>query len=70
MMPLVMVDTGEEAIIRKVGGSPDMKKHLEDMGFNIGSEISIVSVLAGNLIVKVKDSRVAVSGELARRIMV
>ena len=45
-------------------------KHLEDMGFNVGGEISIVNMLNGNLIVKVKDSRVAVSGELARRIMV
>ncbi len=70
MMPLNLADIGEPQIIKRIGGSPDVKKHLEDMGFNIGSEISIVSVLAGNLIVKVKESRVAVSDELARKIMV
>ena len=70
MIPLNYAEAGEPLIIRKIGGSPEVKKHLEDLGFNVGSEISIVSTLAGNLIVKVRESRVAVSGELARRIMV
>jgi len=70
MMPLVMADMGEPQIIKKIGGSPEVKKHLEDMGFNVGGEVSVVSSLNGNLIVKVKQSRVAVSEELARRIMI
>ena len=70
MMPLSFAEIGQTQIIRKIGGSPDVKKHLEDLGFNVGGEVSIVSSLAGNLIVKVKESRVAVSDELARKIMV
>ena len=70
MMPLNLADVGEPQIIKKLGGSPEVRKHLEDMGFNVGGEISVVSTLNGNLIVKVKESRVAVSEELARRIMI
>ena len=70
MMPLVYADLGEPQIIRKIGGSPDVKKHLEDLGFNVGGEVSIISTLGENLIVKIKESRVAVSDELARKIMV
>jgi len=70
MMPLVMSERGKPQIIRKIGGSPEVKKHLEDLGFNVGGEVSIVNELGGNLIIKVKESRVAVSNELARRIMV
>ena len=70
MMPLNYAQVGQPQIIKKIGGSPDVKKHLEDLGFNVGGEVSIVSTLNGNLIVKVKESRIAVSGELARKIMV
>ena len=70
MMPLSYATPGEENVIRKVGGSPEVKKHLEDLGFNVSSEVSVISTLGGNLIVKVKESRVAVSSELAMRIMV
>ena len=73
MMPLVMADMGEPQIIKKIGGSPEVKKHLEDLGFNVGGQVSVISVVSslnGNLIVKVKQSRVAVSEELARRIMI
>ena len=70
MIPLNVAVVGEPQIIRKIGGSPEIKKHLEDLGFNIGSEVLVVSTLAGNLIVKVRESRIAVSNELARRIMV
>ena len=69
-MPLVYAEAGLPMIVRKIGGSPEIKKHLEDLGFNVGSEVSVVSSLGSNLIVKVKESRVAVSEELARRIMV
>ena len=70
MMPLVFAEKEEPQIIKKIGGSPGVKKHLEDLGFNVGGEVSIVSSLGSNLIVKVKESRVAVSDELARKIMV
>ena len=70
MMPLLLADVGEENIIRKVGGSPDMKKHLEDLGFVVGGTVSIVSEISGNLIVNVKDTRIAVSREMAGKIMV
>ena len=70
MMPLVMADPGEENIIRRVGGSPEMKKHLEDMGFVIGSAVTVMSTIGGNLIVKIKESRVAISKEMAGKIFV
>ena len=70
MMPLVMADAGEENIIRRVGGSPEMKKHLEDMGFTVGGAITVMNTIGGNLIVKVKESRVAISKEMAAKIMV
>ena len=70
MMPLVYAETGKSQIIRKIGGSPEVKKHLEDLGFVVGGEASVISALGENLIVKVKESRVAVSEELAKKIMV
>ncbi len=70
MMPLNYADVGKPQIIRKIGGSQEAKKHLADLGFNVGGEVSIVNTLGSNLIVKVKESRVAVSEELARKIMV
>ena len=70
MMPLIMAQPGEETVIRKVSGSPEMKKHLEDMGFTAGSAVTVLNTIGGNLIVKVKESRVAVSKEMAARIMI
>lgn len=70
MMPLVFAEPGQPQIIKKIGGNPEVKKHLEDLGFNVGGEVCIVSSLGGNVIVKVKQSRVAVSEELARKIMI
>ena len=70
MMPLVFADVGEEQIIRKVGGSQEMKQHLADMGFVPGGGVTVVSTIGGNVIVKVKESRVAISSEMAQKIMV
>ena len=69
-MPLTLAAAGEENIIRKVGGNPEVKKHLEDLGFTAGGSITVVSALGGNIIVKVKESRVAISEEMARKIMI
>ena len=70
MMPLALADMGTENIIRRIGGSPEVRKHLEDLGFVAGSSATVVSSLGGNLIVKVKESRVAISQEMAQKIMV
>ena len=70
MMPLVLAASGEENIIRKVGGNAETKKHLEDMGFVVGGAVTVVSTIGGNLIVKVKESRVAISREMAGKIMI
>ena len=70
MMPLILADVGEEQIIKKVGGSQEMKQHLADMGFVPGGGVTVVSTIGGNVIVKVKESRVAISKEMAQRIMV
>lgn len=70
MMPLILAPVGEENIIKKVGGKPEVRMHLENLGFVVGSTITIVSEIGGNLIVNVKDSRIAVSREMAGKIMV
>ena len=69
-MPLTLANVGESAIIRKVGGGPETKKHLEDLGFVVGGEVTVINSLGGNVIVNVKDTRVAISEEMARKIMV
>lgn len=70
MIPLTFADIGKASIIKKVGGSPEVKKHLEDLGFVAGGSVTVISAIGGNLIVNVKDSRVAVDKELAARIMI
>ena len=70
MLPLTLANIGEEQMIHKVGGSPEVKKHLEDMGFVAGGLVTVVSSLNGTVIVKVKEARVAISEEMARKIMV
>ncbi len=70
MMPLIYASPGEEAIVRKVGGNPEVKRHLEDLGFTPGGSVTLVSALGGNVIVKVKDSRIAINEDMARKIMV
>lgn len=70
MMPLILAAAGETNTIRKVSGNPEVKKHLEDLGFVVGGEVTVVSAIAGNLIVNVKESRIAISREMAGKIMV
>ena len=70
MMPLTMLKTGEKEIIKKVGGREDTRRFLENLGFTVGGEVTVVAQLGGNVIVSVKDSRVAVSREMAYKIMV
>ena len=70
MMPLMLAGIGEENTIKKIGGSPEIKKHLEDLGFVVGGSVTVVNALGGNVIVNVKESRVSISEEMARRIKV
>ena len=70
MMPLSLANIGEENLILKVGGNPEVKKHLEDLGFVAGGTATLISSMGSNVIVKVKESRVAISEEMARKIMV
>ena len=70
MMPLVLADIGQECTIRKLSGSQEVKKHLENLGFVPGGSVTIVNALGGNVIVNVKEARVAISEEMARKIMV
>ena len=70
MMPLSLANIGEENTIKKIGGKPEVRQHLENLGFTVGSDVTIISALNGNVIVKVREARVAISSEMARKIMI
>ena len=70
MMPQEIASEGEENIIKKIGGSSEVKKHLENLGFVVGGNVKVVTTVNGNLIVNVKEARVAISKEMAQRIMI
>ena len=70
MMPLILASIGEENIIKKIGGKPEVKKHLENLGFVAGGRVTVINTIGGNLIVNVKEARVAISKEMAQKVMV
>ncbi|MEA4816225.1 hypothetical protein SDC9_157506 [bioreactor metagenome] len=70
MMPLTLANIGEENIIKKIGGNPEIRKHLENLGFVAGGNITVLSANSGNVIVNIKESRIAISKEMAQKIMV
>ncbi|MCC8067542.1 MAG: ferrous iron transport protein A [Clostridiales bacterium] len=70
MMPLSMAKTGEANIIKKIGGKEDTRQFLENLGFVAGGVVTVISEVSGNLIVNIKDSRVAIGREMANHIMV
>ena len=70
MIPLVYADKEEDQIIKKISGSDEVKRHLENLGFTVGASVSVINSLGGNIIVKVKESRIAINEDLARRIFV
>ncbi len=70
MMPLVVAPTGEEQMIKRIGGSEEVKRHLQELGFVPGGFVTIVNEIGGNLIVNVKESRVAVDKQLAQKIFI
>ena len=69
-MPLTLAVPGEENIVRHIGGKPEVKAHLENLGFVVGASVEVVTSMAGNVIVSVKGSRIAISKEMAGKIMV
>ena len=70
MMPLAMADVGDVNIIKKITGQDEVRRHLAELGFVVGEEVQLISQLGGNLILSVKDSRVALDKTMAMRIMV
>nr|WP_261830572.1 FeoA family protein [Clostridium sp. TW13] len=70
MMPLTMVKSGEPNIIKRVGGKEETKRFLENLGFVAGGIVTVISQIGGNIIVNVKDSRVAIGKDMANKIMV
>ncbi len=70
MMPLTLAAIGEENMIRRIGGKAETKKHLGNLGFVVGGNVTVVAAMGGNVIVNVKEARVAVSREMAQKIMV
>lgn len=70
MMPLTMAKTGETVMIRKISGKDEVRRHLAELGFVVYSSVTVVSEMGGNLIVQVKDSRIALDKTMANRIMI
>ena len=69
-MPLTMASIGEVNEIRRIGGNEETRRFLANLGFVVGAEITVVSAIGGNVIVNIKDSRVAVNSDMARHIMI
>ena len=70
MMPLTLAEIGEENRIKKIGGRQEVKAHLENLGFVVGRAVTVINTIGGNVIVNVKESRIAVSREMAQKIMI
>lgn len=69
-MPLTLAVVGEEKIIRKIAGNQEVKAHLENLGFVVGGAVRVINTISGNVIVNVKESRIAISREMAQRIII
>ena len=69
-MPLCFAPEGEENVIKRIGGLPEVRQHLADLGFVVGGTVKVVTTLNGNVIVNVKETRVAISQEMAQKIMI
>ena len=70
MMPLTLAEVGEENLIRKIGGKQEVRAHLENLGFVVGAAVTVINAVGGNVIVNIKDSRIAVGREMAQKIIV
>ena len=70
MMPLTLAEVGEENIIKKIGGRQEVRSHLENLGFIAVGAVTVINTIGGNVIVNVKESRIAISKEMAQKIMI
>lgn len=70
MIPLTLADKDKEQIIKKIGGTEEVRHHLANLGFAVGETVAVINSLNGNLILKIKESRIAIDENLARKIMV
>lgn len=70
MIPIKFADIGKEYVIKRIGGNPEVKKHLENLGFTVGGNATVISALGGNIIVKIKESRVAIDSDMANKILI
>lgn len=69
-IPLTLANIGEENTIKRIGGKPEVKKHLENLGFVVGGNVTVITTMGGNVIVNVKEARIAISQEMAQKVMV
>ncbi len=69
-MPLTMALTGEENLIKRISGKAETKRYLESLGFTVGGAVTVVNEIGGNVIVNVKNSRIAIGREMAIRIII
>ena len=69
-MPLTLAQVGEENVIRRIGGNPAVKQHLQRLGFVVGGNVTVLTALGGSVIVRVRDARIAVSREMAQNILI
>lgn len=70
MMPLTLAEINEETVIQKIGGKQEIRAHLENLGFVVGATVKVIHTIGGNVIVNVKESRIAISKEMAQKIMI
>lgn len=70
MIPLTVAPIGTESIIKRIGGSEEVKRHLESLGFTVGGTVTVINTLGGSVIVNVKESRVAIGKDMATKIMI
>ena len=70
MMPITLADVGEDNTVKRIGGKPEVRRHLENLGFVVGSSVTVINAIGDNVIVRVKDTRVAISAEMAQKIYV
>lgn len=70
MVPLSLAEPNTPLTVRRISGDPEMRQHLETLGFTIGGTVTLLSALGENVIVRVKDSRIAIGADMARKIMV
>ncbi len=70
MIPITLAEIGNENVIKKIGGNEEVKRHLENLGFTVGGRVTVINTLGGSVIVKVKESRVAIGKDMATKIMI